>query len=237
MDARGRLGPESTPLTDDELRPPPPPAPPAGPARAAVLAENAGMIGLISEANLGNLFGDDIGDSFGFGGLGLTGLGTGEGGLSTGIGQLGGSDGAWTAPPGPARSEIAVDAVALDAGPDQTCAVARGGDVWCWGGRDGALRRITGVQGATAVSVGEAFACALTREGAVACWGALGRETVDEPRFLDGIVGAVQVEVGRAHGCARSDAAVWCFGDDRWGQLGVGGGRVWASPRRVGRDR
>jgi len=64
-----------------------------------------------------------------------------------------------------------------------SCAVLRGGDVWCWGddyggrlgpGVTGIRERpvaIEGVDGAVRVTVGFAFACALLDDRRVLCWG------------------------------------------------------------------
>ncbi len=138
--------------------------------------------------------------------------------------------------------------VDVSAGVSSTCAVTSDGNVSCWGDYAcGALGRpptlesrvpavIAGVSNATTVRAGDRFACALVADGAVRCWGRndygqLGSRT---PRWNyaptpitrdDGspLTGAVSLAVGARHACvARSDRTVWCWGDDRNGQRGIG---------------
>jgi alpha-tubulin suppressor-like RCC1 family protein len=62
-----------------------------------------------------------------------------------------------------------------------TCALARRGDVWCWGypiGETGAWRRdrpkperVPGIDDATEIASGHTHTCARRRNGSVVCWG------------------------------------------------------------------
>jgi alpha-tubulin suppressor-like RCC1 family protein len=74
-------------------------------------------------------------------------------------------------------------AVGFALGQFHSCAVLRGGAVWCWGHNDSgqlgdgttAARttpvEVTGVTDAVAVAVGTWHSCALGRAGRVTCWG------------------------------------------------------------------
>jgi alpha-tubulin suppressor-like RCC1 family protein len=51
------------------------------------------------------------------------------------------------------------------------------------------------------------------------------------PVRVSGITTATQVSVGKRHACALlSDGRVKCWGDNRYGQLGDGGGDVNPTP-------
>ena len=163
-----------------------------------------------------------------------------------GEGEVNGVLGVSDAPPTTLAGLTSV--IDVSAGVRSTCAVSSDGSVWCWGDYScGALGRaptagsrvpavIAGVSNATTVRVGDRFACALVADGAVRCWGRndygqLGSRT---PRWNyaptaitreDGspLTGAVSLAVGARHACvARSDRTVWCWGDDRNGQRGIG---------------
>lgn len=163
-----------------------------------------------------------------------------------GEGEVNGVLGVSDAPPTTLAGLTSV--IDVSAGVRSTCAVTSDGSVWCWGDYScGALGRaptagsrvpavIAGVSNATTVRVGDRFACALVADGAVRCWGRndygqLGSRT---PRWNyaptaitreDGspLTGAVSLAVGARHACvARSDRTVWCWGDDRNGQRGIG---------------
>jgi alpha-tubulin suppressor-like RCC1 family protein len=100
---------------------------------------------------------------------------------------------------------------------------------------------VRGLANVTAVAVGARHACALVG-GRVSCWGAndrgqLGREpsarrctTLDgevpcevDPMPVEGLVDVTAITAGAAHTCARTvDGFAVCWGDARYGQLGVG---------------
>ena len=145
-------------------------------------------------------------------------------------------------------------------GQRRACAIVANGDVYCAGdGTDGELGpAATGVS-ATAVKVnlGGAVAraisgtwrhvCALTTAGDVYCWGDDTNGQLGSGSFVDaGIATPVHVPLGAAatdigtgdaHTCAivgpDSSNAVWCWGDDTYGQLGNGGGGQSAVPVQV----
>lgn len=67
----------------------------------------------------------------------------------------------------------------------------------------------------SAISVGDAQACAISR-GRVQCF-----VPGSEAREIAGLEGIVEVASGHDHVCAlRDDGAVFCFGENAWGQLG-----------------
>ena len=84
------------------------------------------------------------------------------------------------------------------------------------------------VAGGGVLVAGGAFTCA-RGDGRVSCcgngWhGELGngaREDEGSPVEVEGIDDAVELVAGTFHACVRrADGAVWCWGENRWGQLG-----------------
>ena len=147
------------------------------------------------------------------------------------------------------------DAVQLSVGGTGACALVGGGQVVCWdqNGKgqagNGSTQpaptpvEVMGLTDVTEVSAGSSHACARLATGAVACWGAnsagqLGngattwRESV--PVAVVGLKDAVEISAGGQHTCARDRAGdVWCWGANRWGQLGNGTNANSAVPIRV----
>jgi len=131
----------------------------------------------------------------------------------------------------------------MDATDYHGCAVLSDGSVRCWGGEDchengsGPQRETTALQtvsvrDALAVTTGRRFSCALSRVGQVWCWGAPQGGDHDAPPFCDGIAhpaliaglsDVTELAAGDNHVCALDRAGgVWCWGDNRFGQLGTG---------------
>ena len=86
--------------------------------------------------------------------------------------------------PVPVQVSGITDAVAVSAGVGYSCAVRKGGTVWCWGGAwDGVLGngstrgknltpvQVSGIRGAVAVNASDVRSCALLNSGTVKCWG------------------------------------------------------------------
>jgi alpha-tubulin suppressor-like RCC1 family protein len=133
------------------------------------------------------------------------------------------------------------------AGLSHTCAVTTGGAVLCWGlnvyGEVGigtaAVTRVSVpspvvglASGVAAVAVGQGHSCALTTGGAVLCWGGnyhgqLGDGTTltrTTPVAVSGLgSGVAGIAAGGDRTCALTDGGgVLCWGDDQYGQLGIG---------------
>ena len=122
-----------------------------------------------------------------------------------------------------------------------TCAIASG-SVWCWGANDyGQVGDGTmttryapvklSLSSATSIALGEEHACAVA-SGAAYCWGRddhgqLGdgksKPSSPTPALVNGLNNVVAVTAGEFHTCALTEpGAVWCWGDNEWGNLGDG---------------
>jgi len=109
------------------------------------------------------------------------------------------------------------------------CAIMNG-EAWCWGanaagqlGAGAGAERQSGVAvelgpGVTAIDAGGNASCAVV-QGALHCWGeGFGATPVNLELDRD----ITDVEMGASFVCATtSDGSVLCFGDDRYGQLGL----------------
>ncbi len=122
------------------------------------------------------------------------------GGLNS-FGQLG--DGTTTANNSLVTVVGVTDATSIAAGPESACAVLSGGGIRCWGrGVSGQLGDGTSMNRSTAVAVG-------------------GTTPVTD---------ATAVTAGYGFTCAlRTGGAVWCWGSNGFGGLGVGGGTAFSS--------
>jgi len=148
--------------------------------------------------------------------------------------------------PGPVDTVTGARSVAT--GLEYSCAVGTDNTVACWGRNNlgqlgrGSLTPATSAAPVTVtvgapvarVAAGKAFACALTTAGAVWCWGdnaagQVGDANAASPRtsaaLVSGLGGtAVDVVAGGSHACAvLSTGDVRCWGDNSFGQLGMGG--------------
>jgi alpha-tubulin suppressor-like RCC1 family protein len=128
-----------------------------------------------------------------------------------------------------------------------TCALKTDGTLWCWGnneygqlGTGDTRNRLTPVQvrelGADvhAASLGSGFACARKNDYSLWCWGAnesgqLGTGDTDtrtKPTRADTgdlALAVRRLSIGTTHTCVRkTDNTLWCWGDNRSGQLGTG---------------
>jgi alpha-tubulin suppressor-like RCC1 family protein len=137
-----------------------------------------------------------------------------------------------------------LEAKAITAGLNHTCAVLSGGAVQCWGDNqdsqlgDGTTTQssvpvtVTGITNAVAVAAGQVHTCALLSGGTVQCWGGnfqgeLGDGTSTEkssvPVTVTGITNAIAVAASLNHTCAvLRSGTVQCWGDSYWGELGNG---------------
>lgn len=95
---------------------------------------------------------------------------------------------------------------------------------------------LPGVVDATGLALGDHHACVLTGAGAVWCWGGdsfgqLGRRAGDGPEEakydfhpapVEGLPQVVRVVAGADHSCAiDAEGGLWCWGANRYGQLGA----------------
>jgi alpha-tubulin suppressor-like RCC1 family protein len=149
--------------------------------------------------------------------------------------------------PGPARKVVART--------NGACAlVAASPSVYCWGYGymgDGATNAssvtstpvgvvsavagvATNLDGAIDLAHGDRFACAITADGAVWCWGInssgqLGVGTTIQANYAvqlptSSIADVRGIATGANHTCAiRADGSLWCWGDNSYEELGLGG--------------
>ncbi len=132
------------------------------------------------------------------------------------------------------------------------CAWVAGGKAWCWGknlsgqlGNGGkanvaAATPISGLTGVVAVSAGRQNGCAALSSGEVRCWGSnssdqLGAGTTKTDSPLPVTIPfagfAVGVGVGTGHACLLTKAGdVYCWGSNKYGQLGDGSTTVSLQP-------
>ncbi|HEU0030478.1 MAG TPA: hypothetical protein VFQ53_07595 [Kofleriaceae bacterium] len=138
------------------------------------------------------------------------------------------------------------------------CALDNQAAVWCWGrntkgqlgigasdrGGVDTARRIESLGGVIQLALGHEHTCALLRDGTVWCWGSdehgqLGDDDrAFTPRFeparvpnLSGVV--VEIAAGAEHTCARTADAVYCWGSNEHGRLGIGVAPASKSPVQV----
>ncbi len=152
----------------------------------------------------------------------------------------------------------------VSAGQGHTCAIAIGGELWCWGrNSDGELgvgaamgpqlRTPTEIPGSRwrSVVAGQSHTCGIRTEGDLYCWGSDGdadghagpvglatSATHHEPALVDDAGDWSQISTDTFHGCGvRSDGSLWCWGRNAEGQLGLGDmTTVVQTPARVGTD-
>lgn len=126
--------------------------------------------------------------------------------------------------------ELVQLAVSQSPNDPHTCALARSGEVWCWGSNQhGAANpaekrpasptpvKIAGVRGATQVASGDGASCALV-EGAVHCWGDMlgpgeSRTRLAKPTRIAGLDHVTAIAMGSSTYCALlADRSVTCWG-------------------------
>jgi len=165
-------------------------------------------------------------------------------------GQLG--DGTTSSRSNPAAVSGLTDIMEISLGGSHTCALRLDGTVSCWGrGAEGQLgdglqmgsplpTSVQALNDAIHLAAGGGHTCAVLADHTVKCWGAgesgqLGwgalRDHGIPSRVMNLSADVVQIVAGQAHTCARtspdghaeSAGSVFCWGDNRAGQLGNGG--------------
>ncbi|MBM4345935.1 MAG: hypothetical protein FJ100_21385 [Deltaproteobacteria bacterium] len=158
----------------------------------------------------------------------------------------------------PSPVQVLVPAVQLAIGQYHSCARDTGGTVSCWGlGSSGQLGSggnpvgqaaapVQLAQKAKDVDCGRTFCCAVHNDDTVACWGinAAGQMGIGMtgpgsekvvPVLAKGVTGAKQVAAGGEHVCVLLETGgVMCWGAAGYGQTGVPGPSVQASPTKIG---
>ena len=148
----------------------------------------------------------------------------------------------------------------VTAGDSHTCAIRTGGTLWCWGDNSsGELgtgdtngqvrpRQVTtpAPGGWARITAGMGYTCATRADATLWCWGnndygELGiGNSVGDVQFLPRQVttptprGWVSVIAGGIHTCAtRSGGTLWCWGNNDYGELGIGNLVSQDQPRQV----
>ena len=163
-------------------------------------------------------------------------------------GQIG--DGTTTSPraptaPDPASLPPTIRVTSVVTGHDHTCALSSDG-LRCWGGNaEGQVdpaappetlltpQQIGAATDPIAVAAGAQHTCILSEGGGenIKCWGADGSEQLGAGTPIGN---ATAIVAGGAFSCAlATDDALYCWGDNRFGQLAIGGNTVRATPAQV----
>jgi alpha-tubulin suppressor-like RCC1 family protein len=137
---------------------------------------------------------------------------------------------------------------AISVGNLHACAIKADGTTWCWGGnyqgqvgipgsgKDLYLTQVPGIPAtAIQVSAGDRHTCALMGDGTIWCWGDDVLGELDGTPTGNGTGGLlplavtalgndnVEISTGYYATCAvKTGGALWCWGDNRSGQLGNG---------------
>src|SRR5262245_44940179 len=172
-------------------------------------------------------------------------------------GQLGLGD--TTNRPIPTQVGSDADWTRLSVGGAHTCGMRLDHTLWCWGdnyygqlGLGDTTDRLTPTRVVVdsdwaRISSGRDFACGMRLDHTLWCWGQntygqLGLGYFGGRQLVPTRVGSgsdwARVNAGAIHICGiRSDHTLWCWGQNKSGQLGLNNWRSRTTPTRVGDDR
>lgn len=121
-------------------------------------------------------------------------------------------------------------------GTSAVCLRRSGGATECWGNDSSGQLSVAALPDVREVAVGGAHACARVADGKIRCsglntsgecgTGAVSSSAVANPATVVGLPAgatAEQLALGVAHSCALVGGEVWCWGSNRYGQLGRAG--------------
>lgn len=138
------------------------------------------------------------------------------------------------------------DVIAISAFGDFCMVLRNDGTIWTWGSNgnyqlgDGSTNRrsgypvkVIGLSNVTAIAAGDRFCLALESDGTVWAWGynaygTLGRGNFDQfnpengPLQVLNLSNIVQISASRHCLALKDDGSVWAWGDNGFGQLGLG---------------
>jgi alpha-tubulin suppressor-like RCC1 family protein len=138
-----------------------------------------------------------------------------------------------------------------------TCAIRTDSTLWCWGSSEsGQLglgnttdqdlpQQVTtpAPAGWTSVTAGDDHTCATRTDSTLWCWGfddagqlgigSKAQQDLPQQVTTPAPAGWTSVAAGGDHTCALRTHALWCWGFNRYGQLGIGSTTNQARPRRV----
>lgn len=150
--------------------------------------------------------------------------------------------GSWASEGLPAVVQSAPGFTAVAAGSHLTCGVDGDGGAWCWGsswygeggfGQGDAVTplRVYPSLAFSTIDPGDYHSCGITTWGAAYCWGvawdgALGNgrtsDYTGDAQLVSGGLHFESVRAGSFHTCGlTTDAALYCWGNDEYGQLGT----------------
>ncbi|MBI4510566.1 MAG: hypothetical protein HY698_13115 [Deltaproteobacteria bacterium] len=139
-----------------------------------------------------------------------------------------------------------------------TCGIRGRSTLWCWGVFSHGEETKTHVHGEPQqvdadtdwvdVQAGHDMRCALRADGSVWCWGSFGRDRDRDvgstdvarvPILVESSVAFEALSLSSKHACAiaRIDHSLWCWGDNRKGQLGDGSSLQRKEATQIGVDK
>jgi len=156
----------------------------------------------------------------------------------------------------PFRESVGQNYAAVAAGGYHTCAINSAGGVECWGFNEFGQLGINSTKDSSvqqqvsnlasdviAISTGVTHTCALKSNGAVLCWGdnEHGRLGVNDetdrhvPTQVNGLeTDVIAISAQNGFTCAvKSNGELLCWGENKYGQLGIGSTTKYRVPTRV----